>query len=130
MKNIPHDFITEIDGFRTQEVFDNIISNAIKYSSLNSKIEITYKENDDSFLVRIKDFGQGIKEEEIKKVFDKFTKLSSVPTAGENSNGLGLSLSKDLMEIQGGSLSCESKFGSWTVFTIYIPKRNSFTKAS
>ena len=118
------DFITNLDGFKTQEVFDNIISNAVKYAPINSTVDISYRENGESYIIEIKDFGQGIKEPEVSKVFDKFTKLSSVPTAGENSNGLGLSLSKNLMEVQGGTITCQSKYGKWTLFTIYIPRRD------
>lgn len=123
-----HDFIALIDAFKTQEVIDNIISNAIKYSPLDSKVEVFYRESEEFFQIMIKDFGQGIKEDEISRVFDKFTKLSSTPTAGETSNGLGLSLSKNLMEIQGGNITCRSKYGAWTEFTIYIPKRDSLPK--
>jgi len=125
IKHHTDDFIGEVDGFKTQEVFDNVISNAIKYSPLNSTVDIYHLHDEDFFKFFIKDYGQGIKEEEIGKVFDKFTKLSSIPTAGEHSNGLGLSLSKNLMELQGGTITCESQYGGWTLFTIYVPKRKT-----
>lgn len=124
------DFITYLDAFKVQEVFDNIISNAIKYSSLDSKVEISYGEEESYYKIFIKDQGQGISEDELPKVFDKFTKLSSKPTGGETSNGLGLSLSKNLMEIQGGDITCSSTLNKGTLFTIYIAKREKDLKAA
>lgn len=124
IKHNSHSFVGEMDGFKTQEVFDNLISNAIKYSPFDSTVEIYHLQDEEYFKVFVKDFGQGIKQDEIDKVFVKFSKLSSIPTAGEHSNGLGLSLSKELMELQGGTITCESQLGGWTLFTVYIPKKS------
>lgn len=115
---------SQIDLFKTQETIENILSNAIKYSEQNSKIEISHEEDTKFFRITIKDQGQGIKEDEIPKVFDQFSRLSSIPTGGEASNGLGLFLCKNLMEMQGGTITCSSTLKKGSTFSIKISKEN------
>ena len=112
--------ICKIDIFKTREVIENILSNALKYSNPNSKIDIKYDDDKMYHKLMMQDYGQGIKEEELPKIFDEFTKLSSVPTAGESSSGLGMALSKKLMEIQKGDIVCESRYQEGSQFTVLI----------
>lgn len=103
------------------QVLDNIISNAIKYSEKGKRIWISSNETPDKVLLSIRDEGQGISENEIGKIFQKFAKVSSKPTDGESSTGLGLSIAKHLMNACGGKVTCESKLGIGTTFTIELP---------
>lgn len=114
------------DIFLLKQVFDNIVSNAIKYSDLNKTVQIKLNKNSDKFInISIKDFGQGISEEEQKKLFGKFIRLSSIPTAGEHSTGLGLYIVKKLVDRLGGKIWCESELGKGAEFFVELPKRIS-----
>ncbi len=106
------------DGDSVYQVLENLISNAIKYSYPDSKVLISLYKTDGKINIEIKDEGQGIKPEEIPKLFGKFSKLSSRPTAGESSNGLGLWIVKRLTELMNGKISCESEAGKGSVFKL------------
>ncbi|MCC6684257.1 MAG: sensor histidine kinase, partial [Bacteroidia bacterium] len=69
----------------------------------------------------IKDEGPGINEEDRKKMFGKFTRLSARPTGGESSNGLGLSIVKKLTDLIGGNITCESEPGAGCCFIVRFP---------
>ncbi len=107
------------DEMVIKEILTNLISNALKYSHKDSKVEINI--GHDAWgkkEIKISDSGLGIKEEEKKKVFQKFAKISNKPTAGENSTGLGLSIVKKLTELCGGEINFESEFGKGSTFIL------------
>ncbi|MDX2130334.1 MAG: ATP-binding protein [Chloroherpetonaceae bacterium] len=97
-----------------QEVFDNLVSNAIKYSPKGRKIGVScQKHSTDSMKecirIEIKDDGQGLTEEDKEKLFGKFQRLSAQPTGGESSTGLGLSIVKQIVEMHGAKVWAESE---------------------
>lgn len=103
------------------QICENLISNAVKYSPRNTRVRI-YGARDGEFVsVSISDEGPGISEEDQKKMFGKFTRLSAKPTGGESSNGLGLSIVKRLVEAMNGTVTCESRLGTGTTFTVRLP---------
>lgn len=106
------------DPSKSRQVIENIISNAIKFSPFNKSIWINSSLNPDgtTLLVEVKDEGPGISEEDMKKLFGKFARLSARPTADEHSTGLGLSIVKKLVEAMGGNIWCESKIGEGSSF--------------
>ncbi|TFF35329.1 GAF domain-containing sensor histidine kinase [Mucilaginibacter psychrotolerans] len=101
--------MARLDKGRIAEVFENLLSNAIKYSRLNTWITICSEEKDGNLIVEFSDQGQGLNEEDMKKLFTKFARLSSIPTNKETSNGLGLSIAKILVELHNGKIWAESK---------------------
>lgn len=108
--------IAEVDVERIREVFDNLLSNAIKYSPIGKTIWIrvfrtTASDDDPMPVIRftVRDEGQGLTEEDMKKVFGRFQRLSARPTGGESSTGLGLSIAKQLVELHNGKLWVESE---------------------
>ena len=103
------------------QVFDNLLSNAIKFSPSNKNIFIRVTRLDDNILVGIRDEGPGFSDEDKKKVFGKFAKLSARPTAGENSTGLGLSIVKKLLEILGSKIELKSEFNKGAEFVVMFP---------
>lgn len=107
------------------EIADNIISNAIKYSNTDSDVYIASDiktKNDDSFFeFSVKDNGPGLTEEDKKKLFGKFERLSAQPTGGEHSTGLGLAIVKKLTEAMGGNVLCESEYGKGATFIVRFP---------
>ena len=107
------------DSAMLQQVWINLIDNAIKYSRENCKIDISVKSfNDKSVVVSISDNGIGIEEEKIHKVFDKFYQCEE--SHKKSGSGLGLSISKRIIELLNGTIECRSKkdFGTTMVVTL------------
>lgn len=101
-------------------ILDNLISNALKYSSGGSYIFIKLIRTD-KVTIKIKDNGLGIPDSEKEKVFQKFSRMSNKPTAGEGSTGLGLSIVKKLTELIDGKIYFESEYGKGTTFIVELP---------
>ncbi|MGB0177674.1 MAG: ATP-binding protein [Owenweeksia sp.] len=99
----------EIDRKRIQDVFENLISNAIKYAYPGTDIHITLKLVPGKMIAAVTDQGQGLNEDDKKRLFTKFARLSAKPTGKERSNGLGLSIVKTLVELHRGSVWAESE---------------------
>lgn len=102
------------------QIFDNLISNALKFSKGGSRVGVRLKYSGNHFVIEVADQGQGIRPDEMSKLFLPFTKLSNKPTGEETSTGLGLSIVKRLVEILGGSISAESEVGKGTTFRVAI----------
>ncbi len=99
----------ESDEFLLKQVLDNLISNAIKYSPMNTAVTISREVTDNNMaIITIMDEGLGFTAEDLTKIFGKFQRLSAQPTAGEHSTGLGLSIVKKLVELMNGRIWCES----------------------
>jgi signal transduction histidine kinase len=109
------------DPALASQCIENLLSNALKYSFSSSVVEIAVYAEPDRGLVAVRDYGQGIKEEEKDRLFRRFAKLSARPTAGETSTGLGLAIVQRLMDAMGGTVSCESEWGRGSVFTLSWP---------
>ena len=97
------------DKTKLSEVIDNLINNAIKYSHPGKKILILIKEENGHAIVKIKDEGQGLTEDDKLKAFHRFARLSSKPTSGETSTGLGLSIVKTIIDAHQGEIWVESE---------------------
>lgn len=103
-------------------ILENLVSNAIKFSQLESEIILKAGISDTSYWISIKDFGPGFTEEDKKSLFVKFKKLSAKPTGGESSNGLGLAIVKTLVDRLNGKINLETEAGKYSEFTLYFPK--------
>ncbi|MCS7212383.1 MAG: sensor histidine kinase [Chloroherpetonaceae bacterium] len=93
-------------------VIDNLISNAIKYSPVNTTIWVTIEEQRENNRIQavlaVRDEGQGLTEADVKNAFGKFQRLSAQPTGNESSSGLGLFIVKEIVERHGGKVWVES----------------------
>lgn len=123
-KKIIQNINANIDPYILAHIFNNIFSNALKYSNINSEIDIELFQVGNNFAFVVKDYGQGISKSELSLIYNKFSKLSSVPTAGENSTGLGLSIVKKYIDLLGGEIICDSIIGEGTQFKVIIPINN------
>jgi two-component system, sensor histidine kinase and response regulator len=129
-KNIPIHFeapeeaVVLADKLYVYRIFENLISNALKFSPEKRKIYVTIEEIDSKIEIKVKDEGPGISEEDQKKLYQKFQRLSARPTGGESSTGLGLAIVKALVEKMGSELRCESQLGVGTTFIIKMEKSN------
>ncbi|HSZ26159.1 MAG TPA: ATP-binding protein, partial [Cytophagaceae bacterium] len=108
-----------IDLEKTAWVMVNFISNAIRYSSEKGEIKIEVKKDSNNVTFTVKDYGKGIDEKYLSKIFDKFFKI---PNGGSSSGtGLGLAISKDFIESQQGRIWVESELGKGSEFKFSIP---------
>jgi signal transduction histidine kinase len=109
------------DDNRIQQVFSNLISNAVKFSHEGGSVEISAEMQDGFGVFRIKDHGIGISEEFRPRLFDRFTQEDSSDTRRVGGTGLGLAISKAIVENHGGTLDFESEVGVGTTFWFTIP---------
>lgn len=105
-------------------VFNNLIANAIKFSPENSEIQISLKKSGQTAICKIKDQGIGIPEEIKHQIFDLFTEAKRSGTSGEQSFGLGLAISKQIIESHQGKIWFESEEDEGTTFFIELPLYN------
>jgi PAS domain S-box-containing protein len=117
----PDRLLVVSDASLLAQIFDNLVSNALKFSPPGKKVWITVTSTHDSVALDVRDEGPGIRPEEFHKLFGKFQKLSARPTGGETSTGLGLSIVKELVDTLGGKISCQSALGIGTVFKVDLP---------
>jgi len=111
--------IIEADATRMQQVFQNIISNAVNYiDKEEGLIEIDVTEDDEHYIFSIKDNGCGIEEEHFEKIFKIFSSVNSSKT----SSGIGLSIVKKIIEIHDGKIWLESEFRKGTTFFFTVKK--------
>lgn len=111
---------TDKDFFHT--IFRNLFANAIKFSHLGSKIIIKISEvEDDFFSIAISDEGVGIAEESLNRLFDIASHKLERGTANEKGTGLGLIITKELVEKQGGKIVVESALGKGSTFSFTVP---------
>jgi len=132
--SVEEEIIVYIDKDKIEKIFANILSNAFKFTPEGGRIEITVQTKPYSFhlLVKeelkggfaeisIRDSGIGIPEEKIPKIFDRFYQVDGSHTREQEGTGIGLSLTKELIELHKGRIEVESEEGKGTTFKIDIP---------
>jgi PAS domain S-box-containing protein len=121
------DFYIHADEGLLSQVFNNLISNAIKFSNKSGSVKVSAKPNLDKKQVEfsVQDNGVGIKDEDLQKLFKVDTKFTTSGTSGEKGSGLGLSLVHDIIAKHGGEIWVESKQGIGTTFIFTIPVASS-----
>lgn len=106
------------------EAIDNLISNAIKYSFTGTKVRVNIDCKSEFAVVTVRDQGQGMTNDDLKRAFGAFQKLSAKPTGGESSTGLGLSNVRQIARAHGGEVDVASEGpGSGCLFTLRLPKK-------
>jgi len=98
------------------EALTNILKNATEYAPKGSSIDVTVESTSVMTMIHIKDYGMGIQPEAQSKIFKRFFRAKS--EVNENSIGIGLSLSKGIVEGQGGDITVSSQVGKWSCFTV------------
>lgn len=109
------------DPRRIEEVLRNLVSNAIKFTPQKGAIRVKVSCDGKFVRVEVADTGCGIPPQEKQKLFQKFQKLSTKPTAGERGTGLGLAIVKKLVELHGGEVGVDSEVGKGSTFWFTIP---------
>lgn len=108
------------DKVRLQQLFTNLIDNAIKYTSKGS-IHVTLQKNEDTALVKIKDTGIGIPKEEQEKIFKRFYRVDKSRSRETGGVGLGLSIAEWIVHAHHGKIGVESELNKGSIFTLYLP---------
>ncbi|MDL1899792.1 hybrid sensor histidine kinase/response regulator [Anaerolineae bacterium CFX9] len=109
------------DPGRIEQVLNNLIGNAFKFSFAETTTCVSVSQTPDGLSFSVRDQGQGIPADEIDKVFGAFQKVSTQPTGNEMGTGLGLSICKRIVELHGGRIFVESTPGEGTIFTFTLP---------
>ncbi len=110
-----------LDKIKVEQVINNLITNAIKFSFPKSDVEINVIPQQDKMLTRIIDHGIGIQSDELEKIFKAFKSGSKKGTLGEEGTGLGLAISKKIIEAHGGSIGVKSQSGKGSEFWFTLP---------
>lgn len=118
---IPANVFVSADRLYTEQVFENLISNAIKFSPSNKNVFVNLTEKHGKAIGEIKDEGPGMTEDDKKKLFGKYQKLSARPTGNEISTGLGLSIVKKFVDAMSGEIWVESEAGKGASFFVKLP---------
>jgi DNA-binding response OmpR family regulator len=110
------------DKEKMEKILTNLFSNAFKFTPVGGKITVSISETGmDSVTIKIRDTGIGISEEEIPRLFDRFYQVDSSQTREQKGTGIGLSLTKELVELHLGTIRMESREGEWTEVTVTLP---------
>jgi len=118
--DLEEDIIAIVDSEGIKQVLSNLISNAIKYSDIKKKLTVRlYKKGGEAF-IEVEDNGIGIPEGKQKNIFDKFYRVNSKKNENISGTGLGLTVSKDIIEAQNGKLLVKSTLDKGSVFTIIL----------
>jgi len=111
------------DVSRLRQVIVNVLGNAIKYTPANGKVSCRVGRNASGMLfVEVEDTGVGIPAEKLGRVFDRFYRVKDESVAGQEGVGLGLAISKAIMELHGGAIQLTSTYGRGTVVRMLLPK--------
>ncbi|MFT6068978.1 MAG: PAS domain S-box-containing protein [Bacteriovoracaceae bacterium] len=108
----------EVDAKRIQQVFSNLISNAVKFSKDNGTVYIRAKSENDRIKISIQDEGIGIPDSELENIFDKFKQVDASTSRSHMGTGLGLPITKELVELMNGDLVVTSEVNKGTIFSI------------
>ena len=108
------------DSFRCKEVIVNLLSNAIKYNNVNGNVTIHESKDDYNITIYITDTGNGINDKYKSKVFEPFERLDKIGS-GIDGTGIGLALSKKIIEMMGGTIGFETTVGKGSTFWISLP---------
>jgi PAS domain S-box-containing protein len=115
------DLVVTADRTRLKEIVLNVLSNAVKYNKPGGSVDVAYEFKENWLKVQISDTGIGIVPEELEKVFDSFYRIRNTESAGEGT-GIGLSVTKQLIELMDGSIQVESKPEQGSRFTLFFPR--------
>lgn len=110
------------DKLYLTRVFENLFSNALKFSEAGKHIWIKLKDKTDLYEISVEDNGPGLSAEDQAMLYQKMQRLTPRPTGGESSTGLGLWIVKTILDKMDGEILCESELGKGTVFKVRLKK--------
>ncbi len=112
------------DEIRIRQIMLNIINNAIKYTEEGKvSIRVSYDRRDEKMQITVSDTGIGIRPEDMEKLYDSFSRLEETRNRNIEGTGLGLNITKQLVDMMDGTMEVKSEYGSGTEFTVVIPQK-------
>jgi len=120
--DVPEGIEIEGDEQKITDIFDNLVSNAIKYTETNGKIDIKVADKGEDIVVSIADTGTGISEEQLSRVFERFF-MADTSLSRKGGLGLGLSIVKEYVKLHGGKVWATSELGKGSNFFFTVPKK-------
>src|SRR6202022_4678779 len=114
--------VIKADRSKFKQVLYNLLSNAVKFTPPPGQITITVKDAPDQLTVSVQDTGIGMKAEDLPKLFREFEQIDGSYTRRYQGTGLGLALCRRFVQMHGGRIWAESKFGKGSIFTFTIPR--------
>lgn len=121
VKNLPKDENIFTDFQKIKQILYNLLSNAIKFTNKKGKVEVNVKYSPKILLIEVIDNGIGIAPSDYEKIFEKFVQLENAYTKTESSTGLGLTITKEFVDMLGGSIMLESELKKGSKFTVKLP---------
>ena len=126
--NIAEDIPYELIGDKThvKQILNNLLSNAFKYTEkgeVSLNVRCINQDSICNMMISVRDTGRGIKAENINKLFTKFERLGMDKNTTTEGTGLGLAITKSLVEMMGGRINVESRFGQGSIFVVNIPQK-------
>ncbi|CEA09260.1 Alkaline phosphatase synthesis sensor protein PhoR [Arthrobacter saudimassiliensis] len=119
--DIPERLPAVVDGQRISQVLDNLLSNAVKYSPDGGRTTVRARREDGMVRIEVEDSGIGMTESEQSEVFTKFFRSVTARRAAIPGVGLGLAISRSIVEAHGGTITLRSQSGRGTCFTVLLP---------
>lgn len=119
----PERCVAVVDGAAFERIATNLISNALKFTPAEGRVEVELLEKPDQIELHVRDTGIGIDEEFKKRIFGRFEQGRAPVRSGARGSGLGLSLVKDLSEAHGGRAGVASNRGGGSTFSVILPRR-------
>ncbi|PKN00321.1 MAG: hypothetical protein CVU78_01805 [Elusimicrobia bacterium HGW-Elusimicrobia-2] len=113
------------DRDRIEQVFLNLLANAARYTPPGEKISLTAEKENDKIKISVRDYGPGVKKEDIKKIFDKFYRCDDDISKKSRGSGLGLAIASGIVQMHKGELWAESEQASGSIFSFTIPVRTA-----
>lgn len=111
-----------VDRDRIQQVITNLISNAVKYSNENGTIRVVLKKESGDGIIQVEDEGIGIAQEDQKYIFERFYRTDQSRNRKTGGAGIGLAITKSIVQAHGGTITVESEVGHGSRFTVRLPE--------
>ncbi|WP_120519964.1 sensor histidine kinase [Arthrobacter celericrescens] len=122
--DVPAPLWADADPLRLGQALDNLVSNAIKYSPGGGLVSVSATRDEGWVRLEVRDTGMGMTEDEAARIFTRFFRTPAARQASIPGVGLGLSITKSIVERHGGSITCSSRPGKGSTFTVALPAGN------
>jgi len=114
-------FLVELDTTLFSQVLNNLVANALKFTSEGGKLKVSAKKGDGFYVLSLADSGVGMSKEVADQLFQGFVRQSTLGTKGEKGTGLGMGIVKKILDAHGFDIKVDSVLGEGTTFSIYLP---------
>ena len=119
---ISEQLVVNADPTLMRVIYDDLISNAVKYGREGGQIQLVAEESDSKITLSVRNDGEGIPPEKQAQLFKRFSRLDTPSSTGKKGTGLGLYICKEIVEKHGGEIWADSKMGEWVKFSFTLPK--------